>query len=877
MVRQENGPAAERRGGGRPSQPAPLARGLGNRILSHEIAARGVAGPGAPLPHLDRLEAAFGDLTLRGVRAHFGAEARRSAVGLGARAYTFGEDIAFRDPAPSLRTVAHEAAHVIQQRIGVAVPQGLGRADDIHERQAEAVADQVAAGGSAVPLLAALTPAGPPAPVVQRITDEELADLRHQLTAALERGDLAAVFKRLSSRLLSRRSSVLRTLDRELAAGQYAEARRTAALWLGWKGDASARGPVVQGLHDVLDHHLNPPPPPAHPPAPERLLSGPRERAWSDDMDAPSAPPLTPPSAPPLAQLEPPSDDPAVDPEVVPVVNALVDVLAHEAKPSHLAPPHEPASAPNEARPTADRFASVKPAGYLSFRGLSWDAIRADYKRKDLTYKPELGPDKEGKFNLTQAQDAGAGMNVLLAFRLHQTLLKRDHQANMSGFPDTPSLLQRVHDELAAEPNFPGFAWNYGAGTESPTSDIDCNLSGFHTEEVVRRFNHEFRTHWGRESGIVFDVNVYARDFLPVVGSAPAANKTFQAGPQPQRNAVGFAGFHNRTVQYGAPVVFEVPLDWNSGAYDGAVRSERVYALVKTRMDMSEADWQDFKKAHLATADALDLETGDQEQRTHLSTLFAEVEHIVEERQHAIETRIATLAAQRPPHSQLDAADLDMRAQNELYAEKLAEVARLRARLANIDLVDPDPVQADLTDALHQALIFANESYVTGAAVQHVVLDKQMLSARQKDPLGLKPQAQPKPKNLKLRLTTERYLHSLHEQLGFAFREFELYQGDPEAALGKASKYIYRLGNAAKHIARDLGADIPDLEAMRAFGKHLLALKVTPTEAAASHITFDDALAVLHLDTVPRANLLAAVKARLIEFAAVVYRAHAAH
>ena len=61
---------------------------------------------------------------------------------------------------------AHEAAHVVQQRSGVSLYGGVGRAGDRYERQADTVADRVASGRPAHDLLAGSRAAGRPA--VQR-------------------------------------------------------------------------------------------------------------------------------------------------------------------------------------------------------------------------------------------------------------------------------------------------------------------------------------------------------------------------------------------------------------------------------------------------------------------------------------------------------------------------------------------------------------------------------------------------------------------------------------------------------------------------------------------------------------------------------------
>ena len=119
----------------------------------HQAAAAGVSGSGSALPHLGRLQEAFGDAhDLSQVRAHVGGEAAAASEHMGASAYATGDRIAFASQ-PDLHTAAHEAAHVVQQRAGVQLDGGVGRAGDAYEQQADRVADAVVRGESAESLL----------------------------------------------------------------------------------------------------------------------------------------------------------------------------------------------------------------------------------------------------------------------------------------------------------------------------------------------------------------------------------------------------------------------------------------------------------------------------------------------------------------------------------------------------------------------------------------------------------------------------------------------------------------------------------------------------------------------------------------------------
>ena len=135
------------------------------------LAAGGVAGASSPLPHLDRIRAAFGSHDVSRIRVATDSTATKAARGLGARAYAYGEAIA-APGAMDLRTAAHEAAHVVQQRAG-AVPGGDGsQPGDASETEADAVADAVVRGSSAAAMLDAMHARGGGArAMVQRIVD----------------------------------------------------------------------------------------------------------------------------------------------------------------------------------------------------------------------------------------------------------------------------------------------------------------------------------------------------------------------------------------------------------------------------------------------------------------------------------------------------------------------------------------------------------------------------------------------------------------------------------------------------------------------------------------------------------------------------------
>lgn len=129
--------------------------GGGEAATPESVAAAGVQGDAVALPHADAIARSFGPAhDVAAIPAHVGGPASAAAAELGATAYATGGHVAFAG-SPDLHTAAHEAAHVVQQRAGVALAGGAGRDGDVHERHADAVADRVVRGESAADLLPA--------------------------------------------------------------------------------------------------------------------------------------------------------------------------------------------------------------------------------------------------------------------------------------------------------------------------------------------------------------------------------------------------------------------------------------------------------------------------------------------------------------------------------------------------------------------------------------------------------------------------------------------------------------------------------------------------------------------------------------------------
>ena len=164
--------------------PGPFALGGGAAVQAkgdvggdgvHAAAAKGTAGAGGALPHGDRIQAAFGSHDVSQVQAHVGGAAKEASQAMGAQAYASGNSVAFAD-SPTLHTAAHEAAHVVQQRAGVSLSGGVGKAGDGYEQHADKVADAVVSGRSAEGLLSQMAGGGG-APVQRKAVQALAGDL----------------------------------------------------------------------------------------------------------------------------------------------------------------------------------------------------------------------------------------------------------------------------------------------------------------------------------------------------------------------------------------------------------------------------------------------------------------------------------------------------------------------------------------------------------------------------------------------------------------------------------------------------------------------------------------------------------------------------
>src|SRR3954469_16293629 len=114
--RQPNGGAGTQFSRAKDPKPAEFAQRIGNQDTQRLLARSITPAAADPLPHRETIERSFGaGHDLASVRDQVGGTAAAANALLSSSAFTKGENIAF-SRYPSLDEVAHEAAHVVQQR-----------------------------------------------------------------------------------------------------------------------------------------------------------------------------------------------------------------------------------------------------------------------------------------------------------------------------------------------------------------------------------------------------------------------------------------------------------------------------------------------------------------------------------------------------------------------------------------------------------------------------------------------------------------------------------------------------------------------------------------------------------------------------------------
>lgn len=415
------------------------------------------------------------------------------------------------------------------------------------------------------------------------------------------------------------------------------------------------------------------------------------------------------------------------------------------------------------------------------------------------------------------------------------------------------------------------------AGAESVTSDLDISTGGMNTEIAVRVYNEQFRKRMGTslDPGTVFDLNVYAMDFIH--GSLWNDDKT-ELTPKSENSTA----IESSSAKLASSPLHQA-MQKNADAENQAAadRMQDVYALTHIARFLKGKEWDDYAASVLAGVSA----RADRAVQKRLLTLARSKADEFEE---TIKRTIAKLveadgalasvgvtSSWRADDGGTHYADnaKRMRAANHVYEKKLIQVKALRQQVSDLvkansskpaDIAQLRLLISQVAESVSEASLYANEVYGSAGATVHAVIAVQGGRKRQKlneaeakrtaeagdDPEKLAnlratpkddphlPRAADKTK-VTVHMSTESWKQAFTDNLGDVLKDYEHYGHSirdgqtpnyPYAAF-KMGKYVDRMVDSVLHLEDALSPDdmakvrkMPELVALTSLGeKHVEA------------------------------------------------------
>ena len=360
-------------------------------------------------------------------------------------------------------------------------------------------------------------------------------------------------------------------------------------------------------------------------------------------------------------------------------------------------------------------------------------------------------------------------------------------------------------------------------GSMKPSSDIDVNMSGDGTEYAVSWLNQTFRKQYGHgnESGRVYDVNFYGKDFVP--GEILFGKEGLKASGKLKREKKEEkkeetiedkfyaedkwrgAGIKNQKLQQeemedqtiASLTMMRVNMEHDLGTWNQYVKEAIKDPQMKVILAKVQKRYEFRKKAIQEAGKQLNQKARSGEKGYTLKT----IENIKEEEYNELKT---------------------MAAENLAYENvlKQVEVARIKYELlkaSGAKAEDIEQAAVDLKKIKTQATMFANASYYTEGAVVSIVTNKQQLGRTYKDKKEIdKGNQDAKQAYKKLELKPQEYYQSFNEQVGFAFHALSkvesanFYRDIPEPG-----KYVHRAYSMLRHFYRTMKKEAPFTEEQR--------------------------------------------------------------
>ena len=359
------------------------------------------------------------------------------------------------------------------------------------------------------------------------------------------------------------------------------------------------------------------------------------------------------------------------------------------------------------------------------------------------------------------------------------------------------------------------------AGSTTLTSDIDVNLKGSRTELAVGVFNRLFRADgWAHEAGVVYDVNVYAMDFMHgdtfkgLTETRGGTVKPHKFGPDDTATRVSAKEGPREGSQGGGIGKRNPVLDERMLAADADL--QRVWSLVKMRLYMTGGQWAEYlvnAGVPPQTTAAVDLRyRAYMDQLSERMLRGREAVALADEVRQTGFAAIDTVARAQGERTRADPEQVKMEASNRLYEEKLLQMAGLRravqtqialrqtwltaGREDDAEALDAaiDGNLAMLRDLISECAMLSNEAYVTDGAVNHTVVGLQS--------------------KIGITQTNAETMDAFNENVADSLKEIARHGGSIGEAAYKAGKYLWRMADAA----RNLDSPVPGIDRLYEVG-----------------------------------------------------------
>lgn len=357
---------------------------------------------------------------------------------------------------------------------------------------------------------------------------------------------------------------------------------------------------------------------------------------------------------------------------------------------------------------------------------------------------------------------------------------------------------------LALKQKYPGLRTK-SIGSTNLTSDYDVTLSGPGDVDAIEEFHNAFRADWGKESGTVFDTNLYAKDYMPVrsnvaygdvtPGATPGMwkiNPAMAATPADPKQARSWSAVPDKPGEYAPSGPRKLDLEGADSPLQQAKTpegqqeidaSQDVAALVKQRKFMTQAEWNSFVAAMIEQVPP--LQRGPIRARyDQANAAFLQfAKDMVGQFRIELKGRLETL-----PNEELllkmdhENPNVALASRNKLYVSKIREVRALQAEYDALAASPGDSASrleelaVEIKAATGEASLFAVEAYHSEGAELDVVGIQQG---------GDK----------SIVLSAGQYLQSFNEQFGDFLKDLAHYQVDGEAFY-RGAKYLQRLVGA---------------------------------------------------------------------------------